>query len=65
MSERNYLLLLGDLKEAILKIESFTGGMDYEQFISNEMVRDAVYRNFEVIGEAAARFSKEFQESHP
>ena len=65
MSERNYLLLLGDLKDAILKIETFTGGLDYEQYVSNEMVKDAVYRNFEVIGEAAARFSKEFQDIHP
>lgn len=65
MSERNYFLLLSDIIDAIVKIEVYTTRMDYEQFVLNEMVQDAVYRNFEVIGEAAGKLSIEFQQTNP
>ncbi len=65
MSERNYLLLLGDVQEAIKRIEEYTKGMDYHLFDSSNLIQDAVYRNFEVIGEAAGKFSATFQQAHP
>ena len=39
--------------------------MDYEQFVSNEMMVDAVVRQLEIIGEAANNLSSDFRESHP
>ena len=43
---------LDDIVEAAEKIERYTEGMDYEEFVSDEKTADAVLRNFEVIGEA-------------
>jgi uncharacterized protein with HEPN domain len=44
---------LDDIIEAGEKIERFTDGMSYEEFIEDQKTVDAVLRNFEVIGEAA------------
>lgn len=51
--------------EAIEKIEEFTAGMTYERFLESRLIQDAVFKNLEVIGEAANRLSKEFQERFP
>jgi uncharacterized protein with HEPN domain len=65
MSRRDTLLLLGDMLEAAEKISRYTSGMDYDAFSNNDLVIDAVARNFEIIGEAAARVDQEFRHSHP
>jgi uncharacterized protein with HEPN domain len=44
---------LDDILEAVAKIERFTNGIDYEEFVEDPKTVDAVLRNFEVIGEAA------------
>ena len=41
------------IKDAIVKIESYTDGVTKEEFFKNSMMRDAVIRNFEIIGEAS------------
>ena len=61
---RDYILYLEDIIEAIEKIEKYTQGMDFDKFSNNEMVIDAVIRNFEVIGEAAKNIPKEVREKH-
>lgn len=35
------------------KIQKYTDGLDYDDFISNDLIIDAVAWNFEIIGEAA------------
>ena len=47
------LLLFYFLLEAIDKISRYIEGLDYEAFSKNDMVKDAVMRNIEIIGEAA------------
>jgi uncharacterized protein with HEPN domain len=44
---------LDDIIEASEKIERFTDGMRYDEFVEDKKTVDAVLRNFEVIGEAA------------
>jgi len=44
---------LSHILEAIERIGRFTEDMDEAAFSRNEMVQDAVIRNFEVIGEAS------------
>jgi uncharacterized protein with HEPN domain len=39
--------------QAIERVERYTLGLNEAQFTANEMIQDAVIRNFEVIGEAA------------
>ncbi len=49
---------------AIDKIFAYTSDMAYEKFLYNEMVQDAVIKNFEVIGEAAQHVSTELKEKY-
>lgn len=59
MSKRDDWLLLEDIIEACDKINKYTKGMSYEDFVNDDKTIDAVVRNFEVIGEAANRLSNE------
>lgn len=49
---------LDDILEGVEKIERYTAGIDYEEFVDDEKTVDAVLRNFEVIGEAAKNGKK-------
>ncbi len=52
MMSRSGKIYLKDILEAIEKIGSYVKDLSFEDFSHNEMVIDAVIRNFEVIGEA-------------
>ena len=51
--------------ESIMKIEFFVKGLTKTDFDQNAMIQDAVIRNFEIIGEATKKISKQFTQSHP
>lgn len=51
-SSREWPFRIKDILEAIDKIERYTKGMTVSKFKKNELVIDAVVRNFEIIGEA-------------
>lgn len=63
MSKRDNILLVQDMLESARKIQKFTMDLTYEEFIENEMLVDAVIRNFEVIGEAANRIETDFRQT--
>ena len=65
MSNRELQLLLEDILEASQKILSYTSGMSFDDFISDDKTIDAVVRNFEIIGEAANRVPEDFKTEHP
>ncbi len=65
MSERSTQLLLEDMQESLQKIFKFTDGLTRDAFMGDELVIDAVLRNFEVIGEAASQLPDEFVDEHP
>lgn len=65
MSKRDNRLLLIDMLEGAEKILKYTLKLDYETFMDNEMVVDAVTRNFEIIGEAASRMDSDFKDKNP
>ena len=46
--------------DAIKKIEKYTESININEFINNELIQDGVIRNFEIIGEATKKLSKEF-----
>jgi uncharacterized protein with HEPN domain len=50
--KRDYRLYIKDILDCIEKIEEFTAGMDYEDFVENDLVSSAVIRKLEIIGEA-------------
>ncbi|MGQ9592252.1 MAG: HepT-like ribonuclease domain-containing protein [Planctomycetota bacterium] len=55
---------LAHILECLEKIERFTAGGG-EAFLADELVQDAVLRNFEVIGEAAKRLDDAYRAAHP
>lgn len=65
MSKRDNRLLLQDMLESASKIITYTDGMDFDAFLSDEKTIDAVVRNFEIIGEAANRIDFDFKLAHP
>jgi uncharacterized protein with HEPN domain len=58
MPERDPLLFIDDIIESIDKIERYTRDLSFETFEKEEIVIDAVIRNFEIIGEAAHNIMK-------
>jgi uncharacterized protein with HEPN domain len=55
---------LAHILECIQKIERFTTD-GKPRFLKDEMVQDAVIRNFEIIGEAAKRIDDIYRAAHP
>lgn len=51
-----------DILSSADKIDRYTEGMDYDEFVENDMAVDAVLRNFEVIGEAAKNVPAEVRD---
>ncbi|WP_235808143.1 HepT-like ribonuclease domain-containing protein [Methanoculleus horonobensis] len=45
---REYNLYLHDILEAIRRIDRYTRGMDYEEFLADDLVQDGVIRNLMV-----------------
>jgi uncharacterized protein with HEPN domain len=62
---RTSLQFLDDILEAIGNIEEDTGGISFEEFSADRRRRDAVIRNFQVIGEAIKNLSLELRERYP
>lgn len=58
-------IYLAHILESITSILEYTQGMKYEDFLSSRLVRDAVIRNFEIIGEATKRVSIELRTDTP
>ena len=65
MSKRDTILLLDDMLQSALKIQEYIQGMDYDSFMTDDKTKDAVVRNFEIIGEAANRIDQDFREANP
>ena len=61
MSKRDNHLLIEDMLEAAVKIKQYTLQMNFDDFFKDEKTKDAVVRNFEIIGEAANRVTIDFQ----
>jgi len=62
MSRREWKILIKTILKAIEKIENYTKDEDYEKFLENELIEDAVVRNIEIIGEASLRMPEEIKE---
>ncbi len=56
---------LWDILDAARAALQFTDEIRYEDFVENRMVRNAVERNLEIIGEAARCVSQDFRNRMP
>lgn len=63
--KENDKIRLEHILEAILDVESFVGSMDRETFIWNKLVRSAVVRQLEIIGEAVGSISEDVKNNYP
>lgn len=61
---RREALYLRDIVEAADAIAEFIRGADANGFSDNDLLRSAVLHKLTIIGEAAARLPKDFQEKH-
>jgi uncharacterized protein with HEPN domain len=59
------LVLVEDILESLEKIESYMDGVSEQMFLASTEKQDAVYRRFEVMGEASNRLPKSFRDEHP
>jgi len=58
-------LFLRHILDAIELIDEYVKGVARPWFVQNRMLRDAVMRQLEIIGEAARNVSGELREAHP
>lgn len=65
MSKRSQKLFLKDILESIERIESYTKGLSYNDFLNDRKTIDAVLRNLEVIGEAVKNLSEKLKKLYP
>lgn len=56
---------LWDMLEAAEKVQDFLKNKTFEDFMQDDMLRAAVERNLEIIGEAARRISEDLKQEHP
>ncbi len=57
--------LLADMLEFAERASSYVRGRTLEEYLSNDMLRSAVERVVQIIGEAASKVSTEFRTAHP
>ena len=63
--KRSAKLLLEDICEAIDNIFDYTEGLDFEGFNNDKKTKDAVVRNFEIVGEAAHHLPEPILTANP
>lgn len=56
---------LWDMLDAARAVDEFVRDKTFEEYTSNRMLRGAVERHIEIIGEAARRVSEETRNAHP
>jgi uncharacterized protein with HEPN domain len=62
---RAYTVYLADLADAMEKIEEFTAGMTYDEFLRDDKTQSAVIRMFEILGEAAKQIPMPVRVRYP
>jgi len=65
MSERRDTDFLRDIQEAARRVNVYTTGINYKDFLDDTKTHDAVIRNLEIIGEATKNLSAELRARHP
>ncbi len=62
--EKDDLAYVWDMLNAAKAIQEFVSGLTYESYASSHLVKSAVERQVEIIGEAANRTSKAFRDEN-
>ena len=51
--------------ESIDRIQSYISDLDFQDFMKQPLVQDAVLRNLQVLAESTQRLSEDFKSAHP
>ncbi len=62
---RDPRLFLRDILDCCAKVQGYSRGMTFDEFIADGRTYDAVLRNLELIGEAAKRVPDDVRDLHP
>ncbi len=62
---KNDLPYLQHIRDAIDKIIKYLGNLEYESFMENDLVQDAIIRQIEILGEATKQLSEDFRQTPP
>jgi uncharacterized protein with HEPN domain len=65
MSEREEILYLSDIDDALSAVLSYTREITFEEFARNRKTREAVILNVVVLGEAVRKLPPELTKRHP
>jgi uncharacterized protein with HEPN domain len=65
MAERDWPLYLKDMRVFAERAIRYSDGLTRAQFEASQLVQDAILRNIELIGEAAARVPDAFRLANP
>ncbi len=63
--ESNDSALLWDMLDAARAVREFISEFSYQDYLDDRMLRGAVERHIEIIGEAASKVSIAFKDAHP
>ena len=63
--EKGDAAYLWDMLDAARAVRDFTAGRTFHDYLGDQMLRRAVERSIEIIGEAAGRVSEALQDAHP
>jgi len=62
--DKDDLIFIEHILDSINKIEKYVLDKTIHEFVDNELIQDAVIRNFEIIGEATKHLSDSFRNKH-
>jgi uncharacterized protein with HEPN domain len=63
--KKDPIIYLEHINVCISRIIEYTRGMNESDFLANNLIQDAVIRNFEIIGEATKQLNEEFRLKYP
>lgn len=63
--EKDEKSFLWDMLDAAQTVRTFVSSRSYHDYQNDRMLRNAVERNIEIIGEAASKVAKGFRDAHP
>lgn len=65
MKKQDDTVYLRHILDAIVKIEEYLQGINYDSFMQNTLLQDGVIRQVEIIGEATKRVSSNLRSEYP
>ncbi len=62
--KKDPIIYIEHISTCIARIKEYTNGIDEESFLKNNLIQDAVIRNFVIIGEATKKLNKDIREKY-